>query len=249
MAAVTGMVVAAAGIGLGVAQAVKQDKMQKAAKRAANAAANQLKELKQQNPYDTVGVPTMGTRLAQEGVDRSAMANVQALQGAGAEGVLGGIPALQSNINEAELGLAAQQDQLQFERDLRRAEGQRLVDQNNMEVQSDALKTELIGAQNAEAQAAANKNAAIQGALSSTASMLSSAGGVEKLDYKWGGKGNTSTNAKTTADQMPTGDKMQIKGKYGDYRDYKAGSNKMKKSELENPFIQNNSLSGLGYGG
>jgi len=92
MAAVTTALAAGtalAGMGMNIGQAVKANKQAKAAAGAADAAAKQIANIKEQNAFNRVQVPTLGFDRVREGLDRTTTAALGAAQGAGAEGVIG----------------------------------------------------------------------------------------------------------------------------------------------------------------
>lgn len=178
MGAVTA-VVAAAGIGLGVAQAVKQDKLKKQAKEEAAAAANRLRGIKEDNPFSGVQVPTVGNKMAMEQINQTSADSIAALQGAGAEGVLGGVGDVNRAVQGAQLDVAASQDQQKYQRDMAVATGQ--ADINARKSQRDYYTelSSLQGAQQAASDAEYNKNQAIMGAFGSLSTGL---GGLQNSD-------------------------------------------------------------------
>jgi hypothetical protein len=177
MAAVTGLIsagVALAGVGMSAAQAVKADKEKKKATAAASAAANAFKNIKETNAYSGIQVPTLGTDLASQRMNQQAMAGLGALQGTGAEGVLGGVGQLQEATNAAQLDIAAQQNDAQYNRDLAEAGAQMGIEERRQEREMNLYDAQLTGAQNAEATAQANKNAAITGMVEGSLGALGS---------------------------------------------------------------------------
>ena len=204
MAAVTGLIsagVALAGVGMSAAQAVKADKEKKKAQAAATAAANAFKNIKETNSYTGIQVPTLGTRLASEKMNQQAMAGLGSLQGAGAEGVLGGVSSLQEATNNAQLDIAAQQNEAQYNRDLMEAQAQMGIEERKQKRESDFYTDQITGAQTAATQAQLNKNAAITGMVTGGLSALGSVADATSL-YK-SKKGSSETldsikNAKVT---------------------------------------------------
>jgi hypothetical protein len=88
MAAATAVIsagVALAGVGLSINQAVQADKERKQAQKAATAAANRMKNIKEENAFKDIEMPTLGFELAQQSADRQMMTGIQTAQGAGAE--------------------------------------------------------------------------------------------------------------------------------------------------------------------
>jgi hypothetical protein len=89
---------------------------------------------------------------------------VQALQGAGAAAVLGGLPGVGQQGTNQDLQLAAQLDQAKYERDTFVAQQEQAMQARKVAQQNDFLSTQLQGAQMARAQGQANINAGITGA-------------------------------------------------------------------------------------
>lgn len=192
MGAVTA-VVAAAGIGLGVAQAVKQDKLQKQAKKDAAAAANRLRGINESNPFSGVQVPTVGNKMAMEQINQTSADSIAALQGAGAEGVIGGVGDVNRAVQGAQLDVAANQDQQKYQRDLAEAGGQANINARKSERDYYTEMNSLQGAQQAAADAEYNKNQAISGAFSSLTTGLSGLQNSDMGVYKKA-KGGTPSN-------------------------------------------------------
>jgi hypothetical protein len=89
---------------------------------------------------------------------------VQALQGAGAAAVLGGLPGVGQQGTNQDLQLAAQLDQAKYERDTFVAQQEQAMQARKVSQQNDFLSTQLQGAQMARAQGQANINAGLTGA-------------------------------------------------------------------------------------
>ena len=165
MAAVTSTLVALGGIGVSAAQAIKSQSQMKQATQASALAKQQLKQIKETNPFKALQVPTLGFDLAQQQQSQRETQMIGALEGAGAEGIIGGIGQVAQAGNEQDLQLAAQANQAQYGRDMAQAEaelgiGARQADRD--------FKVGLgeIQEQNARlAQARKDRNAAITGAL------------------------------------------------------------------------------------
>jgi hypothetical protein len=191
MAAVTSTLVALGGVGLSAAQAIKANKDMKAASAASQQAKNQLKQIKETNPFKAVQTPMLGFELAQQQQSQRESQMVEALQGVGAEGVIGGIGQLAQAGNEQDLQLAAQANQTQFQRDMAQAEAESGIEARKAErdwmtgigeVQMENIK---------RAQAEANRNTAIEGAFSS---LTTAALGADKLIDLYGKKKSTTPN-------------------------------------------------------
>lgn len=177
MAVATATVLALAGLGAGAAQYAQAKKQQKSSQAAAKAAADSIAGLKESNPFAAVQVPTLGFDLAQQGIDRQTAASVNALQGAGAEGVIGGIGNVVQNNNQAELQLAADANNAAYQRDVNEANAQTGINTRKIGRDTNLQLSKLEGAQAASAQAQENKNAAIAGMMGSAGTALST--GIE----------------------------------------------------------------------
>lgn len=178
MAAVTSTLVALGGIGLSAAQAIKANKDMKQAARAGDLSKQQLKQIKETNPFKAVQTPMLGFELAQEQQNQRMAQLAQMVTGLGAEGAIGGIGQLAQAGNEQDLQLAAQANQAQFARDMAQAEAEsgiqaRKAERDWMtgigEVQMENMK---------RAQAEFNRNNAIEGAFSS---LGTAALGIDKM--------------------------------------------------------------------
>ncbi len=169
MAAVTSTVVALAGVGLSAAKYAKANQEAKSAQNAAKAAAQELSGISESNAFNELAVPRMGFDLASQGIDRQAQAALSAVQGAGAEGVIGGVANIGANVNQSELELAAQANEAEYNRDALRAEAQQGINVRKAERQESLGAMKLRGSQAAANQAEQNKADAISegfGALS-----------------------------------------------------------------------------------
>jgi hypothetical protein len=185
---------AVAGLGMSAAQFISAQKAQKQANNAATSAANEFSKIKEQNAFSAVQVPTFD--LAQQGIDRQTAASVNALQGVGAEGVIGGIGTVARENNQAELELAAQANEAKYQRDTNQAEAQSLINQRKATREGVLAESKLTGAQAASAQAAANKMAAIEGMVGSAGTAVSSGITASQLykNQKLGGVWNPKTS-------------------------------------------------------
>lgn len=168
MAAATAVIsagVALAGVGMSVNQAVQADKERKRAQQAASAAANRMKNIKEENAFKNIDMPTLGFELAQQSADRAMMSGIQSVQGAGAEAVIGALPGMMQAGSEQQLQLAAQANEAQMGLELSKAQAQQEANARTAMAQREMALYELEGAQSAAAQAQANKQAGITGAI------------------------------------------------------------------------------------
>jgi hypothetical protein len=165
MAAVTSTLVALGGIGVSAAQAIKSQSQMKQATQASALAKQQLKQVKETNPFKALQVPTLGLEMAQQQQSQREAQMVGALQGTGAEGVLGGIGQLAAAGNEQDMALAAQADKAQYDRDMAQAEAQLGIGARQAEREFKVGLGE-VQEENAKlAQAKQDRNAAITGAV------------------------------------------------------------------------------------
>jgi hypothetical protein len=199
MAAVTGTIVALGGLGLSAAQAIKANKDMKTASQAAQKAAGELKNIKEFNAFKQVQVPTLGFDLAQQSQAQATTQAMQSLQGAGAEGVIGGVGNVLQAGNEQALNLAAQAGEAQFKRDAMQAEAEQGIQGRKAERDFYAGMNELQSAQNERAAAEERKNAAIQGMFSSAGTALTSGAGAIDLykQQKYAKNANWTTDTVT----------------------------------------------------
>jgi hypothetical protein len=174
MAAVTGTIVALGGLGLSAAQAIKANKDMKTASQAAAKAAGELKNIKEFNAFKQVQVPTLGFELAQQSQAQATTQAMQSLQGAGAEGVIGGVGNVLQAGNEQALNLAAQAGQAQYQRDMAQAEAEQGIQARQQERNLMIGLNEMQSAQMERQAAEERKNAAIEGMFSSAGTALTS---------------------------------------------------------------------------
>jgi hypothetical protein len=167
MAAVTSTLVALGGVGLSAAQAIKANKDMKQAASASDLAKQQLKQIKETNPFKAVQTPMLGFELAQQQQSQREAQLVGALEGAGAEGIIGGIGQVAQAGNEQDLQLAAQANQAQFGRDMAQAEAQQGIEARKAERDFTVGLGEVQEQNMRRAQSEANRNSAIAGAFSS----------------------------------------------------------------------------------
>ena len=164
MAAITSALVAGAGLALNAYQTYQGVQQEEAAAKSAADIGAQQKMLAEQNRVAGVQVPQLGYQLAQESGAQRTANQVQALQGAGAAAVLGGLPGVGQQGTAQDLQLAAQLDQAKYERDTFVAQQEQAMQARKVAQQNDFLSSQLQGAQMARAQGQANVNAGITGA-------------------------------------------------------------------------------------
>lgn len=159
--AVATAAIAAAGLGMSAAKYIKQNKAEKDAAKAASAASSEIANIKEQNPFAQVQVPTLGFDLAQQGLDRYTTSALSASQAAGAEGVIGSAGNIVAAQNAQELDLAAQADQAKYQRDAAQAAAQGDINARKSLRESELGVMKLTGAQQAQADAKTQQSEAI----------------------------------------------------------------------------------------
>lgn len=178
MAAVTSTLVALGGVGLSAAQAIKANKDMKKASSQYGLAVNNMKQIKEMNPFKAVQVPTLGFELAQQGQDQQSQQAIAALQGVGAEGVIGGLGQLVGAGNEAYLQQAALANQAQSTRDMAQAEAQQGIEARRANREFEIGSQEAMDANMRRSQAESTRNQAIGSAFSA---LGTAAGGIDKM--------------------------------------------------------------------
>ena len=152
--------------GLNTVQAIQSQKAMKQAGQAKAQAQQQLKNIKEFNAFKAVQVPTLGFDLAQQGQAQATTQAMQSLQGAGAEGVIGGVGNVLQATNEQNLALSAQAGEAKYKRDAMQAEAEQGIQQRQAERDFAIGAYDLQDATEREAQAKQNRNQAISGAVS-----------------------------------------------------------------------------------
>jgi len=191
MAAVTSTIVALGGVGLSAAQAIKAGKEKKAADEAAVKAEAAMRAVKEENVMKQVQVPTLGYDLAQQGQAQRDVSAISALQGAGAAGVIGGIGKVAQSGAAADLQLAAQAGQQQYQRDMSVAQAGQGIEGRRAQREFGIESNALAGAQAASAAAQAQQNQAYQGIASG---LLGAAGSGQLGLQAMGMEGNYLDN-------------------------------------------------------
>lgn len=99
---------------------------------------------------------------------------IRALKESGSAGVLGGLTAVAQQMNAQNQQLAATGNELQYQRDLARAQNAQQIEQGRMQREYAMNQAKLAGAQTAAAEGRQAQNVAVQGGLSalSNAAML-----------------------------------------------------------------------------
>lgn len=185
---------AIAGVGMSVAQAAKQNKLQKQAARKAEIARKNAMNLTVNNPYKGVQTPTLANKLASEEINQAGSNAVQALQGTGAEGVLGGVSEVNRGIQNSQLDIATNQNENQFRRDVAEAEAQTNINNRQVQIQYDTEVARYNQENQNRVDAQYNKNQAIMNAFGSATQAVNSLSNTDVGVY--GTKGATKQSLK-----------------------------------------------------
>ncbi len=159
--------VAIAGVATSVAGAVKQNKLEKQAKRDAQAAMQKARAITESNPFSGLQVPTMANKMAMDQINQAGADSISALQGAGAEAVIGGVPGVNRAVNGAQLDVAANQNQAQFDRDVLEKQAQFDINQRTNDRKYALEMTSFMDANQKAVDALYAKNQNIASAFSS----------------------------------------------------------------------------------
>jgi hypothetical protein len=154
------------GAGANALQAFQAQKQMKFASQAQAQAIQQLKSIKEFNPFKAVQVPTLGFNLAQQSKAQAMQQGVNALQGAGAEGA-GNVASLVQAGFKQDLDLAALAQEAQFKRDAMQAEAESGIQARKQERDFSLGAYELSNAQAMKDAAQQNRNKAIAGIFGS----------------------------------------------------------------------------------
>ena len=206
MPAVTS-IIAAAGAAASAGQAIAANQRRKKDEAAAKEAASRLSGLKETDYSAGLQVPTMGYDLAQQGIQQQEASGIQALKESGAAGVIGGIPSMNQATNEAQLQLAADLNQEQYNRDLYRTQNRQGIDGRRMERQYDIGMGQLQGAQASALQNRELVNQGVEGAFSGLTSMGESIAKNQAL-YKRIPKDSTTISDALAPFQQPLNAEM-----------------------------------------
>lgn len=165
MAATTSLIIAGASAAASAGQAIAANKRRKEADFAAKNAAAKLRGISETDYITGLQVPTMGYDLAQQGVQQQVATGIEALQSAGAAGVIGGLPTLTQQSNQANLELGADLQQQEYQRDLMRAQNKQQIEGRKVAREVGIAEGELEGAQLAASENRQIANQAIAGGL------------------------------------------------------------------------------------
>ena len=113
------------------------------------------------NKLASVKVPTIGTQLAQQNIQARQLGNIQTLKDTGAAGVLGGLTATNLQAQQEDLQLAANADQMAYQRDLAVQQQEQALADAKLNRDYELEMSRLQGAQVASANAQSTINQSI----------------------------------------------------------------------------------------
>lgn len=156
---------AAASTGVSIYQGIQGAKAESKANEAAATAAQDAKRLAELDKFAALNVPTLGLDLATQNMQAWQQSQIQALKESGAAGVLGGLTNVNQQAQAQNQQLAAQANQMQYQRDLAQAQNAQQIESNKIARQAGLINAQLGGAQAAAAEGRQNKAQATLGAI------------------------------------------------------------------------------------
>jgi hypothetical protein len=133
--------------GVSAVQAYDSYADQKEAQKAAQRLGAQLRATQEADKVSGLQVPTLGAELARQSLGQQMAMTVNALTGAGAAGVLGGIPGASAMGANAALEIAAELQNQQAARDQFVAAAQQGIEDRRVKAERDMIGDQLVGAQ------------------------------------------------------------------------------------------------------
>jgi hypothetical protein len=153
--------------GVSAVQAYDSYADQKEAQKSAQRLGAQLRAIQEADKVSGLQVPTLGAELARQSIGQKMAMTVNALTGAGAAGVLGGIPGASAMGANAALEIAADLQRQQAARDQFVASAQQGIEGRRVQAEREMVGDQLVGAQ-LQATASGNQmNKSIEGTLGS----------------------------------------------------------------------------------
>lgn len=146
-------------------QIYKSNADMKKAAQAAQAFGAELKNTREADRVSGLQVPTLGTDLAMGAVGQQVASGMNVLSGAGAAGVIGGVPGLVAAGGAANLDIAAQLDENQARRDQFVAAQLQGIEQRDVNARRGFIEDQLMGAHSMLAEGRQAQRAGIQGLL------------------------------------------------------------------------------------
>lgn len=153
---------------------IDKRKAEEAQRKAIAGFENKLRNIDFQNELEALRVPTMGAELRERGIARATTAGVEAMQEAGAEAVLGGVPRVVTAADAQSAEVAAELDQMQARRDEAVLREEQAIQQQKIGIERDIANIEMMrlqGAGQAAADSARQQQAGIAGIASGLGGM------------------------------------------------------------------------------
>ena len=153
---------------------IDKRKAEEAQRKAIAGFENKLRNIDFQNELEALRVPTMGAELRERGIARATTAGIEAMQEAGAEAVLGGVPRVVTAADAQSAEVAAELDQMQARRDEAVLREEQAIQQQKIGIERDIANIEMMrlqGAGQAAADSAGQQQAGIAGIASGLGGM------------------------------------------------------------------------------
>ena len=151
---------------LGAGQLIQGYSRQRKANQAAEQAVTDLLKVRERNILAGLQIPTMGAELQERALARATAGQVEAMQEAGAAGVIGGAGRLTQSVGEQAAAQAAEIDRMQKERDIIVLQQEQDIETRQKGIERGVEQMRLTGAQ-AEAASAAEQVQAGWGTIAS----------------------------------------------------------------------------------
>jgi hypothetical protein len=174
MAYITGVIsagVALAGTGMSAYQLSQSQKDKKNAQQDANNALNNYGNIKEQDVFSGLQVPTLGAELQQQSADRSTAQALQMVSGT-PEMAIGAAPGLVQANMEQTRQIGADLDQMKYQRDLDQTRNRARIELGRVGRQEEIINAQLSNAQMAGKQADINKQMGIKGLFAGATNTL-----------------------------------------------------------------------------
>ena len=170
--------------GVSAVQAYNANADQKRAQMDAQRLGAQLRAIKEADKVSGLQVPTLGAELARQSIGQQMAMTVNALTGAGAAGVLGGIPGAQAMGANAALEIAADLQRQQAARDQFVASAQQGIEGRRVQAEREMVGDQLQGAQLQAYASGTERNQAIATGVSSLGKAAAAEIGAQPLFEK-----------------------------------------------------------------
>ena len=170
--------------GVSAVQAYDSYADQKEAQKAAQRLGAQLRATQEADKVSGLQVPTLGAELARQSLGQQMAMTVNALTGAGAAGVLGGIPGASAMGANAALEIAADLQRQQAARDQFVASAQQGIEGRRVQAEREMVGDQLQGAQLQAYASGTERNQAIATGVSSLGKAAAAEIGAQPLFEK-----------------------------------------------------------------